>query len=267
MTRFVYTSAMLEFLREGFKEFRVPELTIKFNDEFSLDKTQQQIRACLKNNKFKSGRKPGFLKGETIKLLSPDQVDFVRQNYPHLTREELTAELNKEFDLTITVKQLVSFVKNHKILSGRTGYFEKGSDPWNKGTKGLMKPNETSFQKGHTPANRKPVGSERIDSKDGYILTKTDQVNPYTGYDGFYRAKHVVLWEQHNGPVPNGNVVRFVDGDKTNINIHNLMLVDLGVNAQLNALKYGEHPKETKPTILAIAKLQQAAHDRLSKSE
>lgn len=48
------------------------------------------------------------------------------------------------------------FVKGHKLSvesREKMRQAKLGSIPWNKGTKGLMKPNKTSFKKGQRPQN------------------------------------------------------------------------------------------------------------------
>jgi len=41
-----------------------------------------------------------------------------------------------------------------------------------------------------------------------------------------WKSKAVLLWESHNGPVPQGHVVIFADRDKNNFGISNLLLVN-----------------------------------------
>lgn len=46
------------------------------------------------------------------------------------------------------------FSKNHlNKLNENPNLFKKGFNPWNKGTKGIMKSNKTSFKKGHKTGN------------------------------------------------------------------------------------------------------------------
>ena len=119
-----------------------------------------------------------------------------------------------------------------------------------------MGPNRTSFKKGNVPANIKPLGHERIDAKDGYIWIKVAEEDPYTGFPTRYKLKHYHIWEQENGPVPDGFILRFIDGDKTKIELDNLMLVSMAVNLRLNKHGYNDAPDELKPSILAMAKLE-----------
>lgn len=266
MPRFRYSPEMIVFLRDGYKKWRVPELTEAFNTRFGLDKSEKAIKTALIGRKFKSGRKSGFAKGERILLLTPEQIEFVKEKYQSLSVKELLAALNDTHGVCLKLSQLKTFLKNHKILSGRTGCFEKGHIPHNTGTKGVMKPNSGSFQKGHKPKNYKPIGSERVCCKDGYVLVKVAEENPFdSSASGWYRHKHVVLWEEHNGPVPDGYCIRFADGDKTNITIENLILVSRAVNARLTIAGYADMPAEIKPTMVAVAKLEQAVFEQQQK--
>jgi hypothetical protein len=66
-----------------------------------------------------------------------------------------------------------------------------------------------------TKHKRRQVGSEVIN--DGYIIIKTS--------DNEWKKKHLAIWEKANGPIPKGHVVIFADGNKTNMNLDNLLLV------------------------------------------
>ena len=106
------------------------------------------------------------------------------------------------------------------------------------------------------PANRKPLGHERVCSKDGYVLIKVAERNPHTGFPTRYKHKHVHIWEQAHGPVPAGQVVIFMDGDKLNFEPQNLMLVTRAQLLRLNKHGYKDAPKDIKPSVLALSKLE-----------
>ena len=113
-----------------------------------------------------------------------------------------------------------------------------------------------SFKKGHVPANRKPLGTERIDVKDGFIQIKIAEKDPYTGLPTRYKNKHVWLWEQQHGPVPPGMVVAFTDGNKQNCKLSNLMLITRAELLRLNQRGYKDMPDDLKPSVLALTKLE-----------
>ena len=106
------------------------------------------------------------------------------------------------------------------------------------------------------PANLKPIGHERIRPKDGFILIKVVEKNPYTGSPTRYKHKHVHVWEQANGPVPEGMVVALRDSDKTNCEPDKLMLISQAELLELNRHGYRNVPVEIKPSVLALTKLK-----------
>ncbi len=47
---------------------------------------------------------------------------------------------------------------------------------------------------------------------------------------------HVIVWEEHHGPVPKGHRVCFINGDKRDIRIGNLALISDADNMRRNSL-------------------------------
>lgn len=253
MKRFVYTREHLDFLREHYAHLSQRALTDAFNEHFGLDKTHDAIRSVLTNNKIRCNRP----KIQPLRVVSEEQAAFIREHYRHHSQKDLLALVNDRFGINLEAKQLRAFVRNHGILSGRTGHFPKGAEPWNKGKTGYMGPNRTSFKKGNRPHNTRYLGHERI-SKDGYIEVSVAERNPHTGFHRRYRLKHVYLWEQHNGPVPEGHAVVFKNGDRSDIRLENLMLLSRAELLTANLHGYKDAPAEIKPSILALSKMDLA---------
>ncbi len=183
---------------------------------------------------------------------SHKHLDWLRDNYPQMRRKELSVAFNKHFGLDRSFNSVVSCLRNHKIRSGRAGFFVKGQKPWNKGTKGLM------GRHGRT----KPLYAERVNSK-GHIEIKIPERNKYTDCPTRWQAKHIWLWEKKHGKIPSGSVVIFKDGDKANFSDGNLILVTLQELLILNLHDYNNQPVELKESIMALAKLQARAGFRL----
>jgi hypothetical protein len=80
---------------------------------------------------------------------TPEQLEFLHSHVIGRTKQELTDLFNDHFKLYLTVRQIVSCSKNHKLPpSGLDGRFKKGSVPFNKGMKGLQQGGkETQFKK------------------------------------------------------------------------------------------------------------------------
>jgi len=247
MPRFVYTEDHIEFLSKSFKARSIDDTTSMFNEKFGLSKTRSQIRSTLSNHGLRCGRTTGEIRRGSTRLFNRREVEFIATKRPIMSCLKLSMALNAKFNRNITDAQIHSFCNNHKIKSGKTGWFEKGVAPWNSGTKGVMKANKTSFKKGHTPEAYRPVGSERI-TPEGYTEIKT--ADPAK-----WRHKQRVIWEQHNGDIPEGYKIRFRDGDRANFDINNLFLVSNSENISLTLMDHAAADESLKPTIELIAKI------------
>lgn len=257
MPRFRYTAEQLDFIRANYAVMPIDEVTVAFNARFGLEKTIKAVSSSLKNHKITCGRK-GSARIKRPRIYTKEQAQFLRDNCVGRSRAALAALFNAEFDRDITLRQVKSFVGNRGLTSGLTGYYEKGQEPWNRGVKGYMGANVTSFKKGQIPPNKKRLWSERI-NRDGFIEISVPERNPHTGFPTRYRHKHVWLWEVANGPVPKGSVVCFVDGNKQNCEVVNLMLLTRGELLALNTHSYKDAPAELKPSLLALAKVEAKA--------
>jgi hypothetical protein len=254
--RKIYTDKQIEFLRKGFLTMGIPDLTRVFNKKFKQKKTDSAIQSALKNRKITCGRTTGDLNKGRSHIFTPPQVDFIKNNYIYFSQKDLTDNFNQHYRTEFTEQQIRSFTRNHKIKSGRTGRFERGRLPWKTGTKGICHGSSTSFTLGNTPPNTRPLGAERVDTKDGYILVKVDEPNPFTTAQTRFKHKHVVIWESKHGPVPSGLVIIFKDGDKLNFDDDNLIAVSRAELLRLNQYNYKKIPGVLRPGVLALAKLE-----------
>ena len=186
---------------------------------------------------------------------SDEEINYLREIAPEKSNKEMAELFNKKFNTDINYKALASTRKRYGITTGRTGYFPKGNIPPNKGTKGLTGANKTSFKKGHTPKNHKHVGSERIDSKDGYLLVKVAEPNKW-------QLKHRVIYEEHNDKIPKGYNVIFGDGDNRNFDINSLILVSRKQLLRLNKNNLIQKDADLTRTAVIITDLQDKIYQR-----
>lgn len=191
-------------------------------------------------------------------LFNDEERNFVYENYKGIGPFQMVKLLNEKFDRNFTVKQLRGYYKNHHLNSGITGYFEKGHIPQNKGKKqtefmspeSIERTKATRFQKGNIPANHREVGSERI-TKDGYIEVKVAEPNKW-------KLKQRLVWQQANGEIPKGSIIRFLDGNKLNCSLENLMIVSKAEHLEITRHGFvSENPEITK-AVINIAKLNVA---------
>lgn len=188
---------------------------------------------------------------------------FFEEYVPGHSYFEIQQAFIKKFGWEITIGQVKSYIGNHHLNTGRTGYFKKGNIPSNKGKKisaeAYEKAKGTMFKKGNVPHNYRPVGSERI-NKDGYTEVKVK--DPRT-----WKLKHRLIWEQHNGAIPKGYIAVFKDNNKQNLDINNLLLIKKSENLILNNTGLCQCNGETKEIAVNIAKLKLATSKKKRRSK
>ena len=184
------------------------------------------------------------------------EKEFMAGYVPGHSYREIQEAFTEVFGWRITMQQVKSYIGNHGLNTGKTGRFEKGQKPYNKGKKGICAAGSEKgwFKKGHVPKNHRPVGSERV-NRDGYTEIKMCEPN-------VWRLKHRVVWEEANGNIPKGHAVIFKDGDKRNTDINNLLLVTKGINAVLNSNGMCRLQGELKETAVRIAELGEAVAEK-----
>jgi hypothetical protein len=155
------------------------------------------------------------------RLFTEEQRDFIEANIKGTKAADLAKMLNEAYGLTITADQIKNYKANHGLVSNLDTKFKRGQVPKNKGTKGVSKPNKTSFKKGHMPHNARPIGHREF-REDGYLWEKVAETKPSRfGWKPVQR----IIWEETYGPIPEGHVIVFLDGDPLNITLENLSIV------------------------------------------
>ncbi|WP_153005537.1 HNH endonuclease signature motif containing protein [Aureimonas ureilytica] len=173
----------------------------------------------------------------------------------------------------VTAANLKALRQRNGWKTGRTGRFVKGSEPLNKGARcpegfGGRHPNSRRTQfckgnsKGHNNNNYQPIGTECI--KEGYLRRKMhDSLPRHTRWE----LVHRIEWQLANGSIPTGYALKCLDGDKLNTAPSNWELVPRGVLARLNGgrlkkrIGFDAAPKELKPALMTIAKIEHRAHE------
>lgn len=131
--------------------------------------------------------------------------------------------------------------------------FSPGQRPHNKGKKieewvtgeSLGKIKSTYFKKGHKPHNTRQdeAISIRVDTKTGkaYKYKKVD--------DSDWQLLSRLVWEENNGPIPEGNIIIFKNGDTMDTAIENLQCMTRKQALTKNREGFENLPPELKRTI------------------
>lgn len=206
------------------------------------------------------GRTTGS-KNKVLHVWSTKEKEYLKKITPGHHYKEIQELMNKKFNLNLTLNQIKGAIGRYKFNTGFTGQFKKGTEPWNKGKKGIWGKGceKTWFKKGNIPTNYRPVGSERV-NVDGYIEVKIAEPNKW-------RLKHQVVWEEHNGPIPEGHAVIFGDRNSQNLDINNLILVSRQQLLMLNRNNLIQKDAELTRTGVIIADLYSKIAERKVKAK
>lgn len=195
---------------------------------------------------------------EHNRILTDEQSDWLVTIIQGRTSEEIRDMLEKKFGVRLTTKQIRSWKKNHKTPSGFDTKWRKGQRPWCAGkTWDEFMPKEaqensrrTLFKKGNIPANQKPLGT--ITQRKEYLWIKVREGKDQKNWMLYQRY----IWEQANGPVPDGYRLCFLDGNPLNCKLENLALLSVGVLAVANKSFGMTNDAEINKTILKAAELK-----------
>lgn len=232
---------VVEWMRENTFGRTTKELTVLMNQQgfdkkYGMVFTEGIVKGAKNRYGFKSGTPIGNPKGYSPKY--PDGMEeYVRSIAGGMVTEKIAKAVSEHFSIEFTTSQCRAYKKNHDIISGLDCRFKVGDEPVNKGKK--MAPEQyakceaTMFRKGNVPVNHMKVG-EYTHTSEGYLVRKIQE-------HGIQRERfefvHRAVWEDCNGSIPEGKLVSFLDGNKDNCSIENLVLIDNRENLELNRSK------------------------------
>lgn len=186
-----------------------------------------------------------------------EELEFIKNHVKTHRYKDMVVLFNEKFNTNVSANSLKHQASKHKYRTGRQFNFKKNNVPFTKGLKwadymseeSQKNSRKTCFQKGHIPANTKPIGSERV-GKNNYIIIKTSD-NPT-----IWKSKHKYLYEQTYGTIPKSHRVIFADGNNRNFDLDNLICISnkTALIMARQQLFYKDLPEATKVGI-TIAKL------------
>ena len=245
-----YPEEVKKFISDNVRGTPVRVLAEMVSAEFDLEFTESKMRAFMNNHKLRNGRPNGLPAGMPTATYPTHIREFIKANYKGVGPKEMAELLNETFDTNYTRSQMKGWYGRNKLDSGVAGHFRKGLVPWNKGRKGVCHPGciPTLFKKGNKAHNWVPLGSERINA-DGYVDVKVDDGKLQKNW----KSKNVVIWEEHNGPVPPGHVIIFGDGNNRNFDPENLLCVSRAQLVRLNQLRLIQGDADLTRTGIVVA--------------
>lgn len=193
------------------------------------------------------------------RIYTNEQIEFLRVNSSGNDTKKLTQLFNEHFNSQITISKMSSLRYDRGFKSGITGRgirrspsteFKKGQISWNLG-KYVRVSIATEFKKGQKPKNTQPVGTIKM-RDDGYVWIKIKETEPSRfGWTQLHRY----YYEKAHGEIAKGNAIIFLDGDRNNFDVSNLMMITRGQLAIVNKFKLIKNDPELTKTGVIIADL------------
>lgn len=227
------------------------------------------------------GVSPVAIRGRAAKLglcwpvlWTAERIASLVAMYPEHTSAEIAAQLGIDEGQVVRQAQQMELKKSTAWKSARQKkiwqdnpdhgarrhQFQRGHATWNKG-----KPNpprgrsaEAHFKPGQKPHTWLPIGSTRING-EGTLERKVSDTR-VTRHD--FVPVHHLIWRMHGrGRIPPGHVLRFVDGNKSNVDINNLELISRAELMRRNSLH--NQPPEITAVYQAIGAINRQINRRL----
>ena len=261
-----YPDEVGRFIEEHASEESIQGMADRVNAALGTSFTYSSMKAYYANHKLHAAPRKGR-PYTGPRLTTPEQDAFIREHIKGTGYQAMADLVNAHFGTSFTKDQMKAYFGRNKLDSGLTGRFEKGNVPANKGKtwneymspEGQAASRRTTFKPGHMPHNGgAPVGTIRLrhehKNRPGshpYYWQKVAEPN-------VWRMKHVIEWEEHNGPIPEGCMVTFANGDTLNWQIDNLILETQAQHAVKNRHHIHGYDQESAQAANRIADIKMA---------
>ena len=209
-----YTPEMIEFMREAVKTHKLKEVLRMMNEKFGVELTYYSLQNAAKRYGCQCGLAAN-------KRYTDEMIDFIRENCANITTFELADKFNAHFGTNVSRSKIVCLMKHNKIRNGVVAGFANLPEKQHPNAKA------TRFKKGCKAHNERPVGTESLNDK-GYRRVK---VAPNK-----WVLKHRLVYEEAHGKLKDDEEVIFLDGNKENFELSNLMKVSKSEHVRLNNL-------------------------------
>lgn len=188
--------------------------------------------------------------------------DIIRQRYPFEPTRKIADDLGLSQSSVYNRAWAMGVKKDPKYLrstqyppgylGGKATQFKKGHEPANKGQKMSKevydKVAHTMFKKGAVPPNTQPIGTIHQRKDTGGKMYQYIKLS-----DSNWQLLNRYTWEMHNGPIPEGMVVVYKDGNYLNNDINNLLMITKKENMARNTIQ--RYPNDLQQVMKLKCKL------------
>lgn len=229
------------------------------NKKYNLNTTASQFKSWCNNRHLKAGIRVSINKGKCN--FSDEIINFIIVHKDEYEAPYMAVCIKEKFGKEYTAKQIKNFKKNHGIKTTLTGCCNQYRPNPHKGEKGWHVPGseKTWFKSGERSWATAPLLTVRQRPGAGnYLFIKIAEPNVWISYARY-------LWEQTNGPLKEGEKIKFLDNNPSNCTLENMMIIDNRIQGK-SQNRYSTNPEITKAVILT-SKLECILEDRKVRGE
>lgn len=269
MARRKYPQEVEDFIRASCTTYTARQMAAMITAELGFDVTPEQVHGFMSNHKIRGPRKGK--KRPDRRITTPEIDDFIRERVAGTSPAAMAEMVNAAFGTAYSAAQIKAYYARNHLASGIDARFQPGRPAPNKGLtwdeymapEAQERARRGCFKRGHIPHNGgTPIGAMRIRrmgrTKRPYAFVKVAQPN-------VWRMAHVVEWEKHNGPVPDGYMVTFANGNTLDCTIGNLLLESRAQHAVKNRWDIHGYDQESGQAANLIADLKMAVNEKRRK--
>lgn len=184
-----------EWIAENYLRFRsYREMAEAYNAEFGTTITENAVGGRARSLGLKKPRVTG-------EYLTEEQKKFIEEYYPHHSVEETTRAFNERFGTNKKKCTMKNYAQRHGLKVDEDVVTESKL--------------RAAHKEGSKRALRK-IGDVRFDGR--YWVIKTEEG---------WKPVHKAVWEENIGKVKPGYAVIYLDGDRSNYDIDNLLEVPI----------------------------------------
>ena len=236
MSRKCYSKEAKEYLYAHHSEYSFEGMTERINTLFGYEKTVSNIKRYMQHLRLAPKSK------NKVSKYTEEMDQFIFDNCKGISVAKLAELFNERFGTEVTKQGM-------KARMGRIGaknelLLHKETHP------AINHPNAiaTRFKKGQECITASPIGTERL-SADGYYQIKVSKDK--------WILKQRLIYQEAYGDLKDDEEVIFLDGDKSNFELSNLMKISKSESIRLNYLGLRSNDKELTKAGVGIVRLDQ----------
>ena len=236
---FRFNEEQAEFVRERYGTMSRKEIVDEFNARYGTNINKRQLDTF---RVYQGGVKPY----RTPHEWTAEQTEWIKQNYGTMLLKDLVEAFNKHFNTNVELLAL-------RWHATKNGFLQTDIDKQRANTRRLVM--------------KKNMGQEREYNGDIYVKVGDWRQDEQKEKGRTWQLKSRVVWEREHGKIPNGYNVKFIDGNKRNFDINNLMLVKQSVMLRINQSHSMTDNADLNKSIIMVETLKDAIRQKERKQK